>query len=94
VEDDSGNLIVHLWRTGAFPGLAAFDRGTTLYRLDSHLRPLSADHQPNFLLLHNELFRLGRLDHTFGPRDEDALWPLYRWNGRAFDELRPKKVVQ
>jgi hypothetical protein len=94
VEDDAGNLTVQLWRGSAFPELAGYDRAVTLYRLDGHLRPLSADHQPSFVIMHNELFRLGRLNHPYGPQDEAALWPVYRWNGQAFDELRPGSITR
>jgi hypothetical protein len=63
--------------------------GETNYVFTPGLSPVSAEHQPNFRVLHNEAHRRGVLDHPFQPSDAAALFPVLRWNGRSFEELRP-----
>jgi hypothetical protein len=84
---DDGNLTIELNHQAAFPGMERLEGGTH-YHLDANLQPLSAEHQPQFHMLHDELFRGHRLDHPFGSADIARLSPIYRWNGRAFDEVR------
>ena len=74
--------------------LAHFGRGRavivghTHYILGTDLGPLSAQHQPDYRALHNEAHRLGILDHPFSTADDHALWPMLRWDGTRFEELR------
>lgn len=63
--------------------------GYTSYELDPRLRPVRAESRPDWRLLRNEAHRLGIMPHPYGPADEAALWPLLRWNGTGYDELRP-----
>jgi hypothetical protein len=72
-----------------------FGRGTgridghTDYILSPELVPISAQHQPDFRVLHHEAFTRGVLDHEFGPGCDAMLFPLRRWTGSAFEPVRP-----
>jgi hypothetical protein len=57
------------------------------YTFGPDLRPEGIDISREFLLVHEELRRLGHLDHAFGPQDEADLQPLLRWDGTRFVPL-------
>jgi hypothetical protein len=63
--------------------------GHTSYILSPELHPVSAQHQPDYRVLHNEAFRRGLFDHAFGEADDAALFPLRRWNETGFDLVWP-----
>lgn len=91
-QGDQGELTFVVLHVLSFESLAkglGFAVGRTHMIFDRDLQPLSAQHQPDFRTLHNEAFRRGVLDHPFGPADDAVLWPVLRWNGAAFEELRP-----
>jgi hypothetical protein len=60
------------------------------YRFDANRRPYHAERQPAFKVVHDELFRKGILSHPFGPAEQADMWPVFRWNGRDFEEIRPR----
>lgn len=64
--------------------------GDTHYLFGPDLRPLTAQHQPGYRVLHDEAHRRGILDHAYGPADEANVWPVLRWDGHAFEEVRPR----
>jgi len=63
--------------------------GHTDYILSPELVPISAQHQPDFRVLHHEAFKRGVLDHDFDQACDARLYPLQRWNGTAFEPVRP-----
>ncbi|HBY59532.1 MAG TPA: hypothetical protein DEH78_06895 [Solibacterales bacterium] len=72
---------------GGPPGLP----GALIYGFDSQLKLRSAEHVEGYRAVHGILTAAGRLDHAFGPRDERELYPVLRWNGRAFEQVtRPQ----
>jgi hypothetical protein len=89
---DSGALTVVTTHTLSLERLG---RGTgrfvgyTHYVLDRDLNPVSAQHQPDYRVMHDEAYRRGLLDHPFSAADDDRLFPLLRWNGRSFEAVRP-----
>jgi hypothetical protein len=63
--------------------------GQVRYFFDAHLRPVRAEIESSFRLVHDELYRRHLLDHAAGPRDEHDLWPILRWTSRGFEQVAP-----
>jgi hypothetical protein len=64
------------------------------YTLAPDLRPERVDVTRQFLLVHEELQRLGHIDHAFGAQDERDLQPLLRWDGARFVSLPVAPVTR
>jgi hypothetical protein len=47
-----------------------------------------------FQAQHALLERRGVLDHTFGPTDDRDMFPVRRWDGRRFVELKAVPVAR
>lgn len=90
-QGDNGELwvgVVHTMWFGQFAIDSRVMTGTTYYTFNADLRPLSGEHQPDFRVLRDEAHRLGVFDHPFGAAEASNVWPVLRWNGTGFDELR------
>jgi hypothetical protein len=82
-------ILTHVYTYTPQGRQAVIFEGATQYRFDAALRPLSGEHQPAFHQLHDAMHRAGLLDHPYGPVDDAALWPIFRWEGNQFVPVRP-----
>jgi hypothetical protein len=64
------------------------DYAFSYYELDSALRVKRAWLNERWPYLHGLFEAAGLVRHPFGPEDEKQVWPVLRWNGTAFDEVR------
>jgi len=64
--------------------------GSTTYAFNAGLEPVHAVREPAFKIVYDELYRAKKLDHPFGAGEQATVWPVYRWNGRDFEEIRPR----
>jgi hypothetical protein len=67
--------------------------GATYYTLGPDGAVRNAEVSREFQAAHALLERQGILDHPFGPRDDQDMFPVRRWDGRRFVELPGVKVV-
>ncbi len=63
------------------------DLFATYYTLGPDGVPVSAEVSREFRAVHARLEREGIVDHPFGPRDQAAVLPVKRWDGRRFVDL-------
>jgi hypothetical protein len=63
------------------------DLFATYYTLGPDGVPVSAEVSQEFRAVHGRLEREGIVDHPFGPRDQAAVLPVKRWDGRRFVDL-------
>jgi hypothetical protein len=71
--------------SAAVPG--GLTRGEARYVFDARLRPLRAEIESSFRIVHDDLHRRGLLDHPAGSRDERGLWPILRWDSATFQKV-------
>jgi hypothetical protein len=65
------------------------------YTLDSQFRVRTAELGRRVHLIHDVFEKEGLLDHPFSiARDSLQLWPVLRWNGNAFIEVRGPETVK
>ena len=57
------------------------------YTLDAALTRADAELTPGLLADHARQFAAGMVKHPFGKADEDALFPVRKWDGRGFVDL-------
>ena len=57
------------------------------YTLDSSLAPTEAQLTPGLFAEHARQFAAGLVTHPFGKADEDALFPVRKWDGSGFVNL-------
>jgi hypothetical protein len=67
--------------------LSDWDLVATYYTLGPDGTLVSAEISREFQAVHARLEREGIVDHPFGPRDEAAVLPVKRWDGRRFADL-------
>jgi hypothetical protein len=86
--DGTVTVVVANYITAAVPN-GSVQRGEARYVFDGRLKPLRAEIEASFRLVHDALHRLALLDHPADARDERALWPVLRWESGAFKEVAP-----
>ncbi len=65
------------------------------YTLDRSSRVVAAEVGDNYRQNHAKLELLGRLDHRFGPRDQQELFPVLSWDGTRFVPVRrPEPAIR
>jgi hypothetical protein len=62
-------------------------RTSTYYTIGPDGAVVGAEISPEFQAEHARLERRGEIDHPFGPRDDADMFPVRRWDGRAFVDL-------
>jgi hypothetical protein len=68
-------------------GLSSGELVATYYTLGPDGTLVSAEISREFQAEHARVEREGIVDHPFGPRDEAAMQPVKRWDGRRFVDL-------
>jgi hypothetical protein len=83
--DALGQIILSVRHdTPPLAGLDPRDRARTRYFLSSTFRVLSAQFDQSYRSVHAQLEKAHLVDHSFGPRDEEDLWPVLRWDRDSF----------
>lgn len=93
VRDESGS-VRHAWVNadgeivaGSFEPVAGFgDAGMVFFTLDRQLRLRNLEVAASYRLLHDRLFKAGRIDRPYSPAEERLVVPLLRWDGTRFVE--------
>jgi hypothetical protein len=86
-----GRVAVSIEQGTALLGLRPEAQPLVLYELDPAFRVVGAEVGDTFAQAHARLEALGRLDHAFGRRDEDELFPVLRWEeGRLEHVAAPR----
>ncbi|HXK08653.1 MAG TPA: hypothetical protein VMT70_03305 [Vicinamibacteria bacterium] len=93
VEGDERLMVQVTQAVESVDGVAPPGRAVVHYTLDSRLRPVHAEISAEFQTVHALLERQGLLDHHLGTRDDAAMFPVLRWDGRRFVALPRVEVA-